>query len=457
MARPRDGRRPPSRGLEDLKNALADGVGRSIGPWRTERLLGRGGVGAVYAARHESSGAEAALKILDTRAGGRARARFERSVRLASELDHPCLVLVYGGGVEDGQAYVALELVDGIALSVVIRERGALELPQARGVCRDIGHALAYLHARGLVHRDIKPSNILVARDGSIRLTDFDLLRHAGMAGENLTDAGTALGTAAYMAPEQIRGESVDARADVYALGASWYQLVAGVPPFGSGSLVELGAVALGSEAAPIGRLRDELPPAEASLITAMIARDPAARPPLEVVLEHLERETAVAMPARSPARAVPAAPARPPATSPPTLATDPAPVAVPVSVPVSASASESAPAPVPVPTAAAVPVPVPVPASSPPAGPAPAPTSPAKFALAITLATTAVVLVVAAATGAFDPPPADEDLGPPPPFGPLPAAALGPVHPRIETAPDAPAQRFAAGRLEPRPADGPR
>ncbi len=294
--------------IHDLQSAVHGNpdpmIGRTLSSWRIERALGRGGMGKVYLGVHTQLGTPAAIKVLLDRGVGTARERFDRSCRVAARLDHPHIVKLLDGGMLDGQPYVVMAFVDGQPLSDVLREGGVQAPDAARAIVRTLASALGYLHGRGIVHRDVKPSNVLVARDGHLALTDFDLLRtveeHEDVA--SLTKTGTAVGTAAYMAPELLRGASIDVRCDVYSLGALYYELLTGAPPFGMGPAVELAAKVLKERAEPVESIRPEVPPADAALVAAMIASAREDRPAsMDAVLSALDGRTAVA-PATPPA-----------------------------------------------------------------------------------------------------------------------------------------------------------
>jgi serine/threonine-protein kinase len=208
----------------------------TLAGYRIERLIGRGGMGAVYSASRTEDGAPVALKlVLDEHAGEtRFLARFEREGRLASALDHPHLVAVYEAGTWEGTPFLAMALIDGIDLDYVLGTEGALHPITAARIIAEVGSGLDAAHAEGLVHRDVKPGNILLeSRSGAAHayLGDFGLSRHVDSA-SGLTKTGIWVGTIDFASPEQLMAGTVDARTDVYALGCVLYTALTGSVPY---------------------------------------------------------------------------------------------------------------------------------------------------------------------------------------------------------------------------------
>ena len=210
-------------------SALAPG--RWLGPYRLLRKIGLGGSAWVYAAEARSapSAAPVALKVMDASGvSGTELARFEREHEALAELEHPNVVRVFGAGQDGTFAWLAMELVDGFDLEELLARWRVHPTPDrfevAERVLRGIGSALQAVHARGLIHRDVKPANILVARDGTPKLTDFGIARTGDAAA---ADMGRIVGTIAYLAPETLADEPIDARADLYGLGAVLYTILA--------------------------------------------------------------------------------------------------------------------------------------------------------------------------------------------------------------------------------------
>src|SRR5438874_5236420 len=206
-------------------------IGTELGGYRIVEQLGSGATSVVHRAEHVRLGRQAALKLL-TPAFGESdfRERFLRESQLAASIDHPSILPVYDAGEEDGFLYIAMACVEGSDLKTVLAEEERLGLRRSLRIVGQIGSALDAAHARGLVHRDVKPANILVAADDRAYLSDFGVVKE--LASNGTTRTGTFVGTTEYSAPEQIEGQPVDGRADVYALACVLYECLAGTPPF---------------------------------------------------------------------------------------------------------------------------------------------------------------------------------------------------------------------------------
>lgn len=208
-----------------------------IGRYRPVGILGRGSMGRVYLAHDPNTDRRVALKVasstdeLESDATAQARDRFLTEARAAGRLAHPGIVPVYDADVDaaTGYPYLAMEWIDGPTLSQVIKERGPLPWRQAVAVAAEVAEALDHAHARGIVHRDVKPGNVMIDPSGRARVTDFGIAR---IGDESRTRPGEVLGTPNYMSPEQLRGEKVDGRSDLFSLGSVLYQALTGRPPF---------------------------------------------------------------------------------------------------------------------------------------------------------------------------------------------------------------------------------
>jgi serine/threonine-protein kinase len=198
--------------------------------------LGRGSQAVVYKARQLSVDRIVAVKVLLSRAARdpEARRRFVQEARLAAQLSHNNIVQAIDAGEADGYPYFIQEFIDGTTVYDLIKARGgALEEERALEIVIHIAEALAHAHSRGFIHRDVKPRNIMLTKEGVAKLADMGLARHAGDAGTALEEAGKAFGTPYYIAPEQVLGSpNIDFRADIYSLGASFYEMLTGRPPY---------------------------------------------------------------------------------------------------------------------------------------------------------------------------------------------------------------------------------
>jgi serine/threonine-protein kinase len=211
--------------------------------------------------------------------------RFLREARLSARLAHPNVVRVFDVGEEDGRPFIAMEYVEGETLAELLARRGPMPIGEAATIGTQMCSGLAAVHAAGLVHRDVKPQNLLLGTDGVLKLGDFGIA--AAHEGTRLTLAGTVLGTAGYLAPEQARGEQVTAAADIYAMGAVLYELLTGEPSRRAESLTELGAEG-GFEPPDLAARVPGAPPDLAAAVTACLSVRPEDRPPSAAALARL-------------------------------------------------------------------------------------------------------------------------------------------------------------------------
>jgi serine/threonine-protein kinase len=245
------------------------------GRYRLDELLGRGGMSEVWRAKDLELGRDVALKLLAPDAD---TARFDREARAVASLAHPNITQLYDYGAESGRPYMVLEYVPGGTLED--RLRGGTPLPDdtTRAVAAGIAAGLAHAHARGLVHRDLKPANVLFDAEERPKVADFGVARMASGEG-TLTEAGTVLGTAAYISPEQAMGETATPASDVYSFGVILYRMLTGRLPFESDDPMELVLQHRDAAPPPIAKLRADAPAALESTATASLAKDPADRP----------------------------------------------------------------------------------------------------------------------------------------------------------------------------------
>src|SRR4051794_9515629 len=256
--------------------------GSELGRYRVEGLVGRGGMGAVYRAVDLRLGRTVALKLLapELTADAGFRSRFLTESRRAAALDHAGVVPVYEAGEEGGRLFIAMRFVDGVDLAELLRRDGPLEPARAVRIAAQVADALEAAHRRGLVHRDVKPSNILIAREDETDralLADFGLARDT-RAPDGATAPGAIVGTIAYLAPETIRGDAADARADVYALGCVLFECLTGRPPFPGPSDVAVLYAHLEEEPPRARTLRPGVPRALDEVVARALAKDPARR-----------------------------------------------------------------------------------------------------------------------------------------------------------------------------------
>jgi streptogramin lyase len=255
-------------------------IGSVIGGHRLEAVAGRGGMGVVYRSVHLALNRVVALKLIapELAEDPEFRERFKRESETAASLDHPNVIPIYTAGEDSGRLYVTMRFVEGTDLREMIALQGRLEPRQAARIVSQVAAALDAAHARGLVHRDIKPANVLIGGSGEhAYLTDFGLTKQAASQ-SGLTRTGTIVGTMDYIAPEQLQGGQVDARADVYALGCVFFQTLTGEVPFPRETEPAKMWAHMSEEAPSLRDVAPQLPaPLDAALRRAM-AKDPGDR-----------------------------------------------------------------------------------------------------------------------------------------------------------------------------------
>lgn len=256
-----------------------------IGGHPVLRVLGSGAMGRVYLARHERLGIEVAIKVLLDRDPD-LLGRFEREAEVMARTKHPNVLEVYEAGLNGGAPYLVMEYCPGQDLAQLSRERGALPPEEAATLVAAAARGLAAVHAAGAIHRDVKPANLLLTPEGKLKVADFGLAR-AGL-GRTLTQTGVVMGTPAFMAPEQLRdARLVDARSDVYALGAVLFQLLSGRPPVSGGSLMVVADKVLRGE---LERLDERVPAELREIARCALSLDPGDRySSAELLAEALE------------------------------------------------------------------------------------------------------------------------------------------------------------------------
>ena len=249
-----------------------------------EREIGRGGMGIVYLARDKRLKRQVAVKLLPPELAFRSeiRSRFLREAETAAGLSHPNIVPIYSVDEREGLVYFVMGFVDGDNLAKRLSDRGPMDVGDVRRILCETADALAYAHSRGVVHRDIKPDNILLdAHSGRSMVTDFGIARAIQEGSERLTATGMAIGTPAYMSPEQASGDrDVDGRTDLYSLGIVGYQMLAGEPPFTANTPAALLVKHLTEVPAPIDARRAGVPADLGRAVMLMLEKDPANRFP---------------------------------------------------------------------------------------------------------------------------------------------------------------------------------
>jgi serine/threonine protein kinase len=254
-------------------------IGREIAGFRIEREIGRGGMGVVYLATQVFPERRVALKLLssDLASDPSFRERFVRESNAAASTEHPNIVPVYGAGESDGQLYLAMRFIEGNDLRTLLEHEGTLSPDRAARICAEVADALEAAHERGLVHRDVKPSNVLLDGRDRAYLSDFGLIRATRIDTE-ITKTGQFMGTVDYVAPEQIRGDELDGRADVYSLGCVLYECLTGSPPFRRDSEVATMYAHLEQDVPAPSTERDDLPRSLDEVVTKATAKRPADR-----------------------------------------------------------------------------------------------------------------------------------------------------------------------------------
>src|SRR3954465_8904608 len=247
------------------------------GRYRVARKLGTGGMANVYLAEDQELGRSVAIKMLDERHSQDEQfvERFRREAKNAAGLSHPNIVSIYDRGQAEGTYYIAMEYLEGRTLKELLITRGPTPLPVAIDYTRQILAAVGFAHKNGIVHRDIKPHNVVVGPDGRLKVTDFGIARSGA---SQMTEAGSIVGTAQYLSPEQARGAPVDPRSDLYSLGIVLYEMLTGAVPFTGDTPVEIAMKHLSQIPEPPSKLRPEVPHDLDAVVMRALAKDPAQR-----------------------------------------------------------------------------------------------------------------------------------------------------------------------------------
>jgi serine/threonine-protein kinase len=249
--------------------------------YELEELCGTGGMSSVYKARDRLLERHVALKILHSHHAEDEEfvERFRREARAVAQLSHPNIVTVIDRGEDDGRQFIVFEHVDGENLKELVQREGALPVRRAIELGLEVGRGLAFAHGMGLVHRDVKPQNVLMNGDGRAKVTDFGIARSIDVD-QGVTQTGTVLGTSSYIAPEQARGQRVDAHTDVYSLGVVLYELLTGEVPFPGEGFVAVAMKHVHEPAPSVLQLRPDCPPRLAAAVARALEKEPEARFP---------------------------------------------------------------------------------------------------------------------------------------------------------------------------------
>src|SRR4051812_5251047 len=273
------------------------------GRYRLLEPLGRGAMSSVWLAQDEELGRRVAVKVLGLRADP---ARFEREARAAAALSHPHISALYDYGEQDGRPFMVLEYLPNGSLEERL-QAGPLDDEETLRIATEAASGLAHAHARGLVHRDLKPANILFDGEDRAKIADFGIARMGGSG--TLTEAGTVLGTASYISPEQASGTPASPASDVYSFGVILFRMLTGRLPFVSMNAMELVRMHRDDPPPSVASVRPDAPAALESIVAASLAKDPAERPrdgrALYAALTG--EDTAATMIAAGPALAAPA------------------------------------------------------------------------------------------------------------------------------------------------------
>ncbi|MBI1723583.1 MAG: protein kinase [Gemmatimonadetes bacterium] len=301
-------------GERGLELRLAGALGSA---YTIEGEIGRGGMGVVYRAKDERLKRPVAVKVLPPELAYRTdiRARFMREAETAARLSHPNIVPIHTVGDANDLVYFILGLVDGESLAVRLKRRSRLSVDEARRIMRETADALAAAHQQGVIHRDVKPDNILLeGTRGRVMVTDFGIAKALSAEGATLTEAGVAIGTPAFMSPEQAAGErELDGRSDLYSLGVVAYQMLTGELPFQAPTVPALLMKQITEMPTPVERKRPETPRELSQIVMRCLEKDPEDRwPTADALRRALETNTYTAPPPRAPTRRRPAAAADP-------------------------------------------------------------------------------------------------------------------------------------------------
>src|SRR3954466_10618607 len=250
------------------------------GRYALGETIGIGGMAEVFHGTDVRLGRDVAVKVLraDLARDPAFQARFRREAQSAASLNAPCIVSVYDTGEEDGVPYIVMEYVEGRTLRDILQTKGRLLPQRALEVVADVCAALDVAHTAGIVHRDIKPANVMLTPRGEVKVMDFGIARAVSGTSSTMTQTAAVIGTAAYLSPEQARGEHVDARSDIYSTGCMLYELVTGTPPFTGDSPVAVAYQHVREDPPPPSAYDQSMPPQVDAVVLKAMAKNPLNR-----------------------------------------------------------------------------------------------------------------------------------------------------------------------------------
>ena len=254
---------------------------QQLGRYQLVAEIGRGSSGVVYKAKDPIIDRVVAIKTIDFRCLGAgqasAQARFFQEAKSAGRLSHPNIVTIYDAGEAQGFAYIAMELLEGLSLRELLDEGLPVSVGRALEIAAQIARGLAYAHEHGIIHRDVKPANVILVGSRRAKITDFGI---ASLASGNITAGGELAGSPKYMSPEQVRGDSLDGRSDIFSLGAMLYEMLTGKAPFDANSVASIMTKVVDYEPLPPSALNAQVPLDVDRLVMRMLAKLPAERYP---------------------------------------------------------------------------------------------------------------------------------------------------------------------------------
>ena len=271
-----------SKSQKDQKKLGQPAQLRTLGRYLIEKKVGAGGMGAVYRARDEQLKRTVALKVLprDKAKNPTLVKRFQSEAQAAAHLRHPNIIGVYDAGEVDGYLYIAMEFVKGIDVGDLVARKGVLSAKRSLDIVRQVSVALQHAYEQNIVHRDIKPSNLMIDEEGTVKLADMGLARSLNEEeSSSITRDGTTVGTVDYMSPEQARdSKAADGRSDLYSLGATWFHMLCGHPPFPEGDLLNKITAHAKNEPPDPRDINPDVPDAIAAIIFRMLEKRPEDR-----------------------------------------------------------------------------------------------------------------------------------------------------------------------------------